>query len=277
MLLALVGTALAGWTQPDGGHYAKAGVRGIVGDQVFPTWPITPLQGGTDGVVIGEYADWAVQFYGEYGLTDDWTVVVQGTPVGHSRLLDERTVYTGVLKAGVRRSLVSGKHNLSAQLDAGYTPPVGEVDLLASPILDANLLALPYRFIPTQSGAEVAATLGHGVGFGQNWFAGAAGATWFSNAELDPAVTGYAQVGRTTRRANRWDLLVPFKAPLGDSPHTNVTGVGNTHYVGLNLSYTLTWGQGWGVNTGVYSVVRASSNLEAPTIPLYFEHAGGAE
>ncbi|MCP4808478.1 MAG: hypothetical protein GY913_05785 [Proteobacteria bacterium] len=277
--LALLGVAQAGWTQPDGGHYAKLGVRGIVGDQVFPSYPITPMQGGTDGVVIGDYQDWALQAYVEYGLTGDWTLVAQGTPIGFSMLEDESTVYTGVLKAGINCRLLSGRHNISAQLDVGYTPPVGEVDLMAAhPTLDVmDVYAFPYQFIPTQSGAEAVGTLGYGTGFGRNWFSGSVGAGWYQNADIDPAVVGFGQLGRTTKRDNRWDLILPFRVPLGGSMHSNVTGVGNSSYVGLNVNYTFTWGDGWGVSTGVYSVVRASSNLEAPTLPLFFEHSGTPE
>lgn len=99
-MILFVATALAGWTQPAGSHYVKGGARGIVGDTAFPSYPISPAQEGTDGVEIGRYQDWALQLYGEYGVTDSLTVVFQGTPVGWSALEGAGTVYTGQLKAG---------------------------------------------------------------------------------------------------------------------------------------------------------------------------------
>lgn len=157
-------------------------------------------------------------------------------------------------------------------MDAGYTPPVGETDLMA--VNSFVAIAQLYRYMPTESGAEVGGKLAYGVGWSQNWFRLAAGASYFSNPGVDPAVLGSAQLGRTTKRSNRWDLTVPFRVPLGNSPHTNVAGTGQTRYVGFAVNYTWTFGDGFGLNTGFIGVLHASSNLAAPTIPLFLEHAG---
>ena len=269
-MILVVTTALAGWTQPAGSHYVKGGVRGIVGESAFPSTPIFPGQTELEAVPIGEYQDWAVQVYGEVGVTDSLTAVFQGTPVGWSKLEGASTVYTGQLKAGVRYGLLSGTHNLAVEADAGYTPPVGEKDLLAA----TSSLAQLYRYVPTESGAELGGKLAYGIGWSQNWVRLAAGASWFSTPGIDPAMVGSAQLGRTTKRSNRWDLTVPFRVPLGDSPMSNVTGAGQTHYVGFTASYTLTFGQGFGLNTGLNGVFVAASNLAAPTLPLFLEHSG---
>ncbi|MCB9742123.1 MAG: hypothetical protein H6741_00550 [Alphaproteobacteria bacterium] len=264
ILLSFVSVALAGWTQPAGHHYVKAGARGVVGSLAFPASGVEAAN-----VPVGRAQDWALQLYGEYGLTDAWTLVGQGAPLGWASYEGESTLYTGRLSVGAKRALLTGKHRLAATGSLSYTPPLGERDLTQGSLDGLS-------FIPTESTFGAGAGLSYGLGFGQNWLVANAGATWLSAAQLDPVVEGMVQLGRTTKRGNRWDLHLPWRLPLGpvEAP-ANFAGSGQTAYLGMGVGYTYTWGQGWGVATSFESVAAARANFAAPTIPLFVEHQGG--
>lgn len=268
MLLAFIGLAQAGgWTQPDGGHYVKAGVRAIPGQDFFPN------AGDGTAIAPAPFLDLAVELYGEYGLTRDWSLVGQLIPIGYARLDGRDSAYMGVFQVGVRRALVRGRHNLSLQVDAGYTPPLGEIDLFdEAPTGDDGLV---YRYLPAQSGAQGDVLLGYGVGIGRVYIAVQAGAVAFTNSDIAPAAIGYATVGLRTQKNNRWSLTVPFRQHVGGGPDTNLAGSGQTDFVGLRIEYTLTFGDsGWGLSTGLVAAPFASGNEAAITLPLYVEHTG---
>lgn len=266
MLMLLSSVALAGWTQPEGGHYAQVGVRGIVGDRVMPATGVT-LFSLDEEIEVEAIQDWAVQAYAEYGITDDWTAVLQTTPIGYSRYADNGTVYTGIYKLGIRHGLMTGTHNLAIQADLGYTPPLGEIDL------SEGSLEPEFVFVPTVSTIEAGGQLHYGAGFGQNWLSLSAGGAWLSR--LDPILTGQLQLGRVgKKRGNRVDLHIPIRHPLVPlSEPLNAAGTGNTRYVGIGVGYTFTFGEGWGVGTSAEAILAAGANIGAPTYPLSVEHS----
>ena len=268
MLLLLTQTALAGWTQPQGAHYAKVGVRGIVGNRAMLAEGIT-IATVDQEVEVEPLQDWALQLYGEYGISDDWTGVIQASPVGFSRYGDRSTVYTGQLKLGIRHGLMTGTHNLAVQVDVGYTPPLGQEDLSAGSLLPELV------FVPIESHVEAGGQLQYGAGFGHNWVSLAAGAAWLST--LDPIAMGGFSLGRTfPKRGNRLDLHIPFRIPFAPLREpANFAGTGDTRYIGIGIGYTFTFGDGWGVQTSGEAVLVGAANIGAPTIPLYLEHKGG--
>ncbi|MEM6925652.1 MAG: hypothetical protein AAF602_01890 [Myxococcota bacterium] len=270
MLLLFVELAAAsGWTQPRGHHYVKVGGRAIPGRDFFAD------SGDSFVVPRASYVDLALELYGELGLTDGWTLIGQALPIGYARFEGAGTAYSGAYQLGVRRALLRGRHRLSLQVDVGYTPPLGEVDLVAAPppLGDEGRV---YRYLPTQSGAQGDVQLGYGVGVGPVWIAAQAGAVGFTNGDIAPAAIGYAQVGYRTAKNNRWSVTLPFRQHLTSRPDTNLAGSGQTDFVGWRLEYTLTFGQsGWGVSTGVVGAAVASANEASITLPLYVEHAGG--
>ena len=268
MLLVITSAALAGgWTQPAGGHYEKVGVRAIPGRDFFAeardTTPLAPVP----------FLDVAVELYGEYGATRDWTLIGQVLPIGYAQLDDRGSAYAGVYQVGVRRRLARGRHNLSLQVDAGYTPPIGESDLFEQPPVGDD--GIVYRYLPAQSGAQGDLLVGYGVGLGHFWIAAQAGAVAFTNPDIAPAATGFAQIGMRTAKNNRWSLTLPYRQHVGGGPDTNLAGSGQTDYVGLRIEYTLTFGDsGWGLSTGLLAAPYASGNEAAITLPLYVEHSG---
>ena len=267
MVLFLFNLAWAGgWTQPAKGHYVKMGGRALPGSTFFADG------GDSTELPPQSYLDFALELYGEYGLTDGWTLIGQAIPIGFASVGTQQTAYTGVYQVGVRRRLVTGQHNLSVQLDIGYTPPLGEVDLFTDPPEGDG--GLTYRYLPTQSGAQADLLLGYGVGIKQLWISGQAGAMGFTNRDIAPAVMGYAQVGYTLPKNNRLMLTVPFRQHLFAKPDTNLAGSGQTDFVGFRLEAELTFGKsGWGLMSGGAGAFYASANEASPaTIPLYVTH-----
>lgn len=185
------------------------------------------------------YLDLAVEWYGEYGITEEWTVIGQFTPIGFAQLGDQGTPYTGVYQVGLRRRLLRGRHNLAVQIDVGITPPLGETELYVDPPVGAD--GIEYRYVPTQSGARGDVQLGYGVGLGRAW-----------GLMLTLAVHQHV-----TRR-----------------PDTNLAGSGQTDYVGFRLEFEITFGtSGWGVSAGGAGAFSASANEASPaTIPLSVTH-----
>lgn len=267
VLLVVLNVAHAsGWTQPDQGHFVKLGGRALPGATFFP-------DSGDDTALPNEnYFDLAVELYGEYGLSDDWTVIGQATPIGFASLGGEGTAYTGVVQAGLRRRLARGRHNLSFQVDVGYTPPLGETDLFTDPPVGAD--GLTYRYVPTQSGAQGDVLLGYGVGLNRFWIAAQAGVAAFTNRDIGPAIVGYAQVGYTTARNNRLMVTLPVRLHTVGEPDTNLAGSGQTDFVGFRGEFQITFGKtGWGLATGGAGAFFASANEASPaTIPLYVTH-----
>lgn len=272
MLLLFVELAAAsGWTQPAGHHYAKFGGRAIPGRDFFSDG------GDTSDLPAIRYLDLALELYAELGLTDGWTLIGQAVPVGYARFDGRGQAYAGAYQLGVRRALLRGRHALSLQVDGGYTPPLGEVDLVQAPppMGDEGRI---YRYLPAQSGAQGDILLGYGVGLGRLWIAAQAGVIGFTNVDIAPAAIGYAQIGYRTARNNRLSLTLPFRQHVGTDPDTNLAGSGQTDFLGFRLEYALTFGQsGWGLSTGLVGAMVASGNEASATLPLYVEHQGGGD
>lgn len=267
MLFLILDLAQAGgWTQSAQDHYVKLGGRAIPGADFFGD------AGDTSELPSERYLDLALELYGEYGLTDNWTLVGQAIPIGFASLAGEQTAYAGVYQVGVRRRLLRGRHNLSVQVDVGYTPPLGETDLFLNPPSGDD--GIVYRYLPTQSGAQGDVLLGYGVGLGSVWLAAQVGAAGFTNGDIAPAVLGYGQFGYTTPRRNRLTFTVPYRIHVTQTPDTNLSGAGQTDFAGVRLEFELTFGDsGWGVSTGFVGALFASGNEASLTLPLYLTHS----
>jgi hypothetical protein len=273
MLFALVSLAHAGWVQPAGQHYVKVGGRAIPGSLTAPATKASPpqLRGGV-GLELDRYLDIAFEVYGEYGLTDTWTGIVKAMPLGWSSLGDNSTVYSGVAQIGVRRALLQGRHNISVQADLGYTPNVGDVDLMVSPLV---VDGVSYKYIPSESGAYTDLLQGYGTTFKDFWFKAELSAAAWSNPRIDPAILGEVQLGHAGRWGNRWMLALPFREHLGSNPIDNLAGGGQSEYLAIRVDYTVTFGDGFGLNTAMHLAAYVAGNEASGVLPLYVEHQGG--
>ncbi|GEM_PF-3397647 len=272
MWLTLISLAHAGWTQPAGHHYVKVGGRAIPGSLTAPATKASPpeLRGGV-GLELERYLDLAFEVYGEYGLTDTWTGVVKAMPLGWSKLGDNRTLYTGPIQFGLRRALLQGRHNVSLQADLGYTPNVGDVDLMDAPLV---VDGVSYKYIPAESGAHADLILGYGTAFKDFWFKAELGASSWSNPRIDPAILGEVQIGHVGRWGNRWMLALPFREHLGSQPVDNLAGGGQSEYLAIRVDYTVTFGDGFGVNSAMHLAAYVAGNEATGVVPVYLEHQG---
>ncbi len=116
-LLPVLGAAQSGWTRKQGTGYTRF-TFSTLGSSSF----YTPF--GNE-VSSARYRDFTGSFYGEYGITNDWTAAVN-FPFIRNHGLDSTSSLTAVGDAnvGFRRSLIRGRTPLSLAVDFGL--PVGD-------------------------------------------------------------------------------------------------------------------------------------------------------
>ncbi len=133
LILSLAGTAVAQspWTREAGGGYFQLSAYTIQYDQLH-------RNSGPDFDTSREITDTTVEAYGEYGLTDEWTLVGRAplklldagsanaaSTVPLSTLSDSFTAF-GNLALGARRQLLLGEYVVAAQFDIEF--PTGDFD-----------------------------------------------------------------------------------------------------------------------------------------------------
>ncbi len=261
-LLLLVSTAQAGWTQPAGASYLKLWDRSLIGNQVF-------MADGRREKLPAVYQDHQLNLYGEYGITDRWTLVGKATPAGWSDYAGSNTAYIGDHTLGVRRALATGDIKVSVQVEGGGAPGQGERVLGYG-----DVGGDPWVAKATLGTAHAGGNLSLGGTVGSVWLQGQAGGTWFSRDGLDPVVTGMLGGGHTWDFGLSLAIRVMLWLPLGPVDSVDVLGLGQTRYVGYggDFSYRLTdtLAITWGV-----AGAEAWSNASTPSILLGLEWKRG--
>lgn len=250
-----------GWTQPRGAHYLRTWVRGLFGSRAY-------LANGSVQPLGASFTDIALHAYLEYGITDEWTFIASGRPLGWSQLGDRAAVYTGDYTVGVRRAIVRGTWNLAAEARYSYVPPVGDASLGGGVIGGA-----PWEYRPTVETHGFHGELQLGRGLGRiGWITAFAGAKYLTGASLHPVFQAGIQGGARFDFGLMVAVSVLTNVPFQSFPESNVTGAGNTRYVGwgVDLSYRFT--PRWSISAGVGGAIVADANLGALPILLGFEH-----
>jgi len=261
-------THAAGWTQPEGGFYARVTNRILLGEKGYD-------RHGRSHDTGGRFTDWALTTYGEYGLTDTLTLVGHLTPAGYAGFEDDTpapgrvaasSFYLGPLSVGARYGRPVGPLRLAVEGRYGYAPPIG--DTVGSGVFLCETKPCErFDYTPAvehhRFDAEV--QVGAGLPWGL-WLSGSAGARAFAGADLDPALTGFAQLGWT----GPWGLVVEahftLHRTLGDLETNNIAGTGETRYVGrgfglswwMNERIAVTVGQdgGFGIRSNAAAASR---------------------
>lgn len=263
------GAAVAGgWTQAEGGLYAKLTGRVVSGDSGY-------LHDGTGEALGGELLDSQVQLYAEYGATEDLTLVCALVPHGYATFEEERegvsggrTHYVGPLGVGARYGLVTdGPVRVAVEGGYAWQPPVGDGAL-------ARGEAPGFRYEPTVSGHRVNGELQAGVGLPWgSWASLSGGWTQLVADGVDPAFTGFGQVG-----VSRWGVAleahVTAHLPVGDVTADDVAGTRQTRYVGRGFSVSYWFVESFALHLGVDGVFFAESNLRAAPYLFGVEHRG---
>jgi len=262
LTLAFLGPSSAfagGWTQPEGQHYVKVWERSIIGDQGF----------FADGEVLpmdATYSDHLINAYGEYGITDLWTVTAATSPLGTSRYGENSTPYVGATSVGVRRALLTGGLKLAAQVNVGYAPGIGETTLGAG-----TIEGRAYEWVPTVQTGHAAGYLQVGHGLGRAWVTADVGLKANTNDELGLAVEGSAQVGFKSHKGLVASLRIGTYQPLGDIDVPNISGGGQTRYVGFTPEVAYWFNDHWAVGVG-FGGAAAYANAAAPSLQIGIEH-----
>ncbi len=245
----------SGFTQSEGGYYVKAWSRSLIGDKAFDT-------GGELVDLPESFSDHALNFYGEYGLTREVTLLMNVVPFGYSSFGDTSTLYAGTLALGVRHALWTGSQPLAVEVRAGGRPSVGD-DVLASGALDTGpyvvRATLPTLFFDVE--LQAAASMPYGM-----WVSAAAGARMHSREGLSPALMSSLQFGWSSSFGLVLDLHAQAYFSVQRPDVIDVLGVGQTDYIGLGVGAAYWITDGFGVTLGADTAPLARAN--AGTVPL---------
>ena len=260
-------TEAAGWTLDPGSFYFKLYTRTLVGAWAYRADGLRKLQLG-----LPVYQDYQLNLYAEYGLLDRLNLIAASTPVGFASMDGERVMYIGPSEGGLRWGFLRGKWNLAAEGRYGYAPGVGE-----RAIFDENF----GEGEETRRLVYVAATQNHhgdlqlqaGRGFSQGrWFAASLGIRMNSNRDIDHALTGLVQYGRSWSSGWSFESHFMLYEPFGaDIDVTNISGVGQTRYLGIGVSGTYWYREYAGIFFGLDGVLYAASNAATPSVALGLE------
>lgn len=246
------------WTRAEGTSYAKVSAKALIGDQAFVS--------GRDTVALpASYQSFELSLYGEYGITDEVTAVLQATPVGVVRYDRETDPYIGDVIAALRYRLALDPVAVSIEVHAGGRPAQSQPTGAAT--VDGRTFVVTPLVGTLLGGAQLAV----GRGFGRLWLTGHAGARFHSEETLEPALYAFLQVGWHVLDALTAALHVTWWHSLGDLEPINVLGTGQTRYLGYGLG--LTW---WttarvGLFAGIDGAVYASSNAATPALAVGLE------
>lgn len=257
-LLSAGGAEAGAWTQPAGGAYFKGYAKALIGKSAF-------LEGRTTVALPATYQDYQLSVYGEYGVTDEVTAVLEATPFGLVSYDGQSDPYIGDVIAKLRYRLSSGPVAVSVQVHAGGRPaqvkPTGEA------VIDGRT----YRVTPVVGSLLGGGSLHVGRGFGRTWLAAHAGARFFSADTLEPAVFAFLQGGWHIVDAFTAELHVSFWHSLGDLEPINVLGTGQTRYLGYGLGLTWWFAGDVGLHAGIDGAVYAAANAATPAFMLGIE------
>lgn len=253
-LLATSAAHAGGWTQPRGGYYAKIWDRSLLGSKAY-------LASG-EAMEVGSFQDHALNVYAEYGVLDRLTLIGFATPVGWARYDDEDTTWVGPAFLGARYGVLTGGVPLALEIHYGYAPSIGERDLALDPDL---------AYIPTISTQRLDTELQIGYGIPGGWTTAAVGARAWTADGLDPALTANAQIGYSSTYGIVAELHAGLYYPFGDVVQTNVSGAGQTSYLGLGLGVSYWFTDHVGLNLSADGVIYARSNAATPALTVGVE------
>lgn len=253
-------TSAGAWPQLQGEYYLKLWERTLIGSAAYTA------DGGRAG--IGDtYQDHALNAYFEYGLTDEWTFVGFGRPVGFAEIAGNSAFYMGELNVGVRRSLTVNPVALALEAHYGFAPAVGD-DVLATGSVEGGGT---YVYSPTVTTHTVEGELQLGYSFHPGWVGLSVGTSWLTGDGLDPVLYGNANIGTAFDFGLVIGGYLALHQPFGDVVTTNVAGAGQTRFFGFGLDISYWLSEHIGINAGVGGAFLAESNASTPAIQLGLE------
>lgn len=244
------------WSQPKGQCYAKLWTVALVGSAGFDT------EGGTFDT--DSYVDVSLNHYVECGVADQWTFIATGRGLGWASYDGLSTMYSGRNSFAMRRGFLNGPLRLAVEVEYGYQGLVGTEDLARRSDVEWQYAAA----VESHTG-RVGGSIGYGTSWG--WLTADLGLRGFTNASLSPALVGMLQVGYKITNGLMVDLHLPYQLLFEDIETNNISGAGNTSYVGLGLGLSWWFKDSIGVSLGFDGVVFAQANAATPAIQLGIE------
>lgn len=243
------------WTQPEGEHYAKVWALALVGAAAFDA----------EGEIteVPDFRLFSMNYYAEYGLSDAWTVVSGGRPVGHATFDGNAALYVGDLSLGVRRGFLNGPVRLGIEGQIGYQGAAGDQNLAPTDAL--------YTFKPAVASATGRLEGQLGITIPNGWISANLGVKAFTSDEISTAVVGSFQIGYTIAQKVVLDLHFPVNIHTGELDSRNITGSGESDYVGAGLGVSWWVNPNVALNVGFDGVLFARSNLATPALTFGVE------
>lgn len=249
--------------------YGKFWLHSVIGSQAY----IEALPSEPTGAL---YADLSLNAYLEVGLVERLTLLVLGRPVGWAMVRNEQqhnqAAYVGPIGLGFRWGWLPRAFKLALEGQYSYAPPLGELSLGGGVVPSGN----SWFFAPTTSThrvqAELQAGYGFGLGRGYNaWVAAHAGFRFHTRASLGAAVTGMAQFGVQMPFRLVLDLHFNLYLPITPITDFNISGAGNTRYIGYGLTASYWFNGSIAITLGMEGVILAWANAATPAILLGLE------
>lgn len=243
-----------GWTQAEGTHYAKVWGNGLFGSSAF----------GLDGetVATGSFSLLSLRAYGEYGLRPNLTLVAFASPFGLARMGDDAIAHSGTFLAGFRQRFIDRTLQVAVEARFGGAPGWGDENL--APV------KAEYVFVPTFRTWQTEWELQFGYPLPFGWVALSVGPKAYTNPALSHALGGSLQVG-----AQFGQFVVDLHSTLNWTfrplEFLNVTGAGNTRYIGIGLGLSWWPSKRVGIHAGADGALYAASNAEALSTELGVE------
>ena len=257
-----------GWTYDLGRFYTKRDTRLLRGDSVF----------GPDGeaVRVPRYSDVTFNLFLEMGLHQRLTFISDIVVFGRAKVFGiESTTYLGPYGAGLRYGILTeGPLVLAVQGNYAYAPPaIGDELLLEGDFEsdDDELVPVVYRPAIENHQVDLRVQLARSFRLRKTpgWVSGDVGVRF--NSGYDHALVGFFQVGITPWRF-RFDLHLSLYEPFfRDIEVANVSGVGNTRYLGVGAGTAFAVTKRFGLTFDVDGAVYAQSNARTPAYRIGFE------
>lgn len=259
LLCAPVAQAQASaWTQPQGTGYLKVYARSLIGRHAY-------INGRTLVDLSRVYQDHQLNLYGQWGVTDECTAILQATPVGLAHFAGQTDAYVEGATAAMRYRLQLQPVVLSLQLHAGARPPLsratGEVEIEGR----------TYELRPVVGTLFGGGSVRAGRSFGDRWLTGSLGVRFHSAATLGTAFFAHLQGGWHATASVTLAAHLNWWHALGALEPVNVLGAGQTRYLGFGASATWWFTPSAGLYGGFDGVVYAYSNAATPSLLLGFE------
>ncbi len=247
------------WTQPKGEYYLKLWNRTLVGRQIF-------VSERTTARLPENYQDHQLNVFAEYGLSNDLTLTLLGSPVGFAGFGDERRFYSGGAAAGVRYQLTGGALKTAVEVQVGGRPDSGSLGSGMVEVQREDRIEMDeFDAVPSVGAAHGTLELSVGYGLPFFWWTASTGLRAFTNSQLKPAYYLNGQIGWISDFDLVLDVHVSWYYSAGDIGPINVYGAGQTRYLGLGLgaSYWLT--DHFAINAGFDGAFFATANAATPS------------